>query len=56
MADAALACDSPRRVNRQVTAQTVSSGLPPAAGECMRDGEQVEVPYEADCVFWKATA
>ena len=31
-------------------------GLPPAPAECMTDGEQVEVPYEADYVFWKATA
>ena len=31
-------------------------GLPPAPAECMTDGDQVEVPYEADYVFWKATA
>jgi hypothetical protein len=31
-------------------------GLPPAATECVTEGNQVEVPYEADYVFWKATA
>ena len=31
-------------------------GLAPAATECVTEGSQVEVPYEADYVFWKATA
>ena len=31
-------------------------GLPPGAAECVTEGTQVEVPYEADYVFWKATA
>jgi hypothetical protein len=31
-------------------------GLPPAADECVTEGEQVEEPYEADYVFWKASA
>jgi hypothetical protein len=29
-------------------------GLAPAATECVTEGTQVEVPYEADYVFWKA--
>src|SRR5215208_7935426 len=31
-------------------------GLPPAADECVTEGDQVEEPYEADYVFWKAAA
>jgi hypothetical protein len=31
-------------------------GLAPAAAECVTEGEQVEAPYEADYVFWKANA
>src|SRR5215213_4639231 len=31
-------------------------GLPPAATACVMEGNRVEVPYEADYVFWKATA
>jgi hypothetical protein len=31
-------------------------GLPPAAAECVTEGKQVEAPYEADYVFWKANA
>ena len=30
-------------------------GLPPDAAVCVTEGMQVEVPYEADYVFWKAT-
>jgi len=30
-------------------------GLAPSAAECVTEGAQVEVPYEADYVFWKAT-
>jgi hypothetical protein len=30
-------------------------GLPPGAAECVTEGEEVEVPYTADYVFWKAT-
>ena len=30
-------------------------GLPPSAAECLTEGTQVEVPYAADYVFWKAT-
>jgi len=29
-------------------------GLPPAATDCVTEGVEVEVPYEADYVFWKA--
>ena len=31
-------------------------GLAPAAAECVTEGAQAEVPYEADYVFWKAIA
>ena len=31
-------------------------GLPPSATECVTEGKEVEIPYEADYVFWKASA
>jgi len=31
-------------------------GLPPDAAACVTEGEEVEEPYEADYVFWKASA
>jgi len=31
-------------------------GLPPGAALCVTEAMEVEVPYEADYVFWKATS
>jgi len=31
-------------------------GLAPAAADCVVEGQQVEIPYTADYVFWKATS
>jgi hypothetical protein len=33
-----------------------AGGLPPAAASCVTEGEQVEIPYTADYVFWKAAS
>jgi hypothetical protein len=30
-------------------------GLPPSAAECLTEGAEVEAPYEADYVFWRAS-
>jgi len=55
-ASSSVGCDGDRLTGTtHIQRINTVGGLAPAATECATEGTQVEVPYEADYVFWKAT-